>query len=480
MKRARNPAILARLAITTAAIASIASIAPSVAWAQRARRSVECSGCIGNYYYFDQNSASGAHRDWNCGTSSYDGHRGSDWSLTGNLGAIDAGNNVVAVAAGTVVTTNDGAFDRCTSCPSSGTCGTSVGFGYGNYVRIDHGTRSVIYAHMRTGSVRVRVGDRVTCGQVIGQIASSGCSTGAHLHTEFRAVGGTSTTAYDPYEGMCSATRPSVWTLQNAYRTLPGTTCDGSTPPPMCPSGTFAIWTCNAARTARVRCIDGNVMTEACPAGCMVRAVGTDDVCNPPASMCSAGVTAEWACNSARTARVRCNAGRDETQPCPYGCAVNAGEDTCNAAPMCPTGVTAEWACSTDGSLRRRCVMGAVQSESCANGCEMRAGDDVCRAGQQTDAGIVPPADASAMDTGVAIGSDAGAMDSGPSSADATAARDSGASADARRADAGPGAIDGGCGCRMISRTHNRDALRPLALAAVALALASRRRRAAR
>lgn len=454
-----------------------ATVVPSAAWAQLARRSVECSGCIGNYYYFDQNSAAGAERDWNCGTSTYDGHRGSDWSLTGNLGAIDAGNNVVAVAAGTVVTTNDGAFDRCTSCPSSGNCGTSVGFGYGNYVRIDHGTRSVIYAHMRMGSVRVRVGDRVTCGQVIGQIASSGCSTGAHLHTEFRAVGGTSTTAYDPYQGSCSPTRPSVWTMQNAYRTLPGTTCDGSTPPPMCPSGTFAIWTCNAARTARVRCIDGNVMTEACPAGCMVRAVGTDDVCNTPTTMCSAGVTAEWTCNAARTARVRCNASRDETQACAYGCTVNAGEDTCNPAPMCPTGVTAEWTCSTDGSLRRRCVMGAVQSEPCSNGCEMRAGDDVCGAGQPSDAGA-PPTDASAADASVAdTGVGTGAMDGGPPTVDASVTRDA-ASADAGRADAGPAAIDGGCGCRMISRTHNRGGSNAsLAAAAVAIAFAFTRGR---
>jgi hypothetical protein len=463
-----------------------AALAPSAAWAQLARRSVECSGCIGNYYYFDQNSASGAHRDWNCGSSSYDGHRGSDWSLSGGLGAIDAGNNVVAVAAGTVVTTNDGAFDRCTSCPSSGTCGTSVGFGYGNYVRIDHGTRSVIYAHMRTGSVRVRVGDRVTCGQTLGQIASSGCSTGAHLHTEFRAVGGTSTTAYDPYTGMCSS-RASVWTMQNAYRTLPGPTCDGGVVPPTCPMGTFAIWTCNAARTERTRCINGMVMTEPCPAGCMVRPTGTDDVCNTPMSMCSAGVTAEWACNSARTARVRCNAGRDETQACSFGCTVNAGEDTCNAPPMCPAGVTAEWTCTTDGSMRRRCVMGAVQSDPCTSGCEMRAGDDVCRAGQPTDSGVGPAPDVTESDTGVPIPAQDASVTDGeaPQPFDSgTTTRDSGV-ADARRPDAGsgPGSVDGGCGCRVESSTRiqsRADARALVLLGAAATLVARRRRRATR
>ncbi|MDP3279139.1 MAG: M23 family metallopeptidase [Deltaproteobacteria bacterium] len=474
MKRARIVAGCALLA---------SALAPAAASAQLARRSVECPGCIGNYYYFDQNASSGAHRDWNCGASSYDGHRGSDWSLTGGLGAIDAGNNVVAVAAGTVVTTNDGAFDRCTSCPSSGTCGTSVGFGYGNYVRIDHGTRSVIYAHMRTGSVRVRVGDRVTCGQALGQIASSGCSTGAHLHTEFRAVGGTSTTAYDPYTGMCSPTRPSVWTQQNAYRTLPGTTCDGSTPPPVCPTGTFAIWTCNASRTQRTRCIDGMVMTEPCPAGCMGRPAGTDDVCNPPMSMCSAGVTAEWACNSGRDARVRCNAGRDETQACPFGCTVNAGDDLCSSAPMCPAGVTAEWTCTTDGSMRRRCVMGAVQSEPCASGCEMRAGDDGCRPAQRTDSGVGPMPDVTEQDTGSQIPApDAGSSDGGaPQPFDAGSGLRDGGLGDARRpgADAGPASVDGGCGCRVGSSTRIRADARLLAMLTAAAALVARRRRSA-
>jgi hypothetical protein len=400
----------------------LASSAAETTLAQRARRSVECASCIGNYFYFDQNASSGAHRDWSCASSSYDGHRGSDWSLSGGLAAIDVGHNVVAIADGTVVTVNDGAFDRCTSCPSSGMCGTSVGFGYGNYVRVDHGTRSVIYAHMRTRSVRVSVGQRVTCGQVLGQIASSGCSTGAHLHTEFRVVGGASATAYDPYEGGCSPTRPSVWTAQNAFRALPGPGCDGAQPPPMCPAGTFAIWTCNAARTARTRCINGMVMTEPCPGGCAVRPTGTDDVCNAPPAMCSPGVTAEWTCDAARAARVRCNAGVDQREDCPHGCEVLAGDDACSPAPACPQDVGAEWTCTGDGSARRRCIMGATQTEPCPEGCDPRAGDDACRAGMR-DAG--PPLDAASS-----VPRDGGARDG--------AARDAG----------GPARIDGGCGCR--------------------------------
>lgn len=476
MIRMTSALTLAKRSLTSMLVLVSITIARD-AEAQRARRSVECASCIGNYYYFDQNSASGAHRDWNCGSSSYDTHRGSDWSLTGGLGAIDAGHNVVAIADGTVVAASDGAFDRCTSCPREpGSCGTSVNSGYGNYVRIDHGSRSVIYAHMRTRSIRVSVGQRVTCGQVIGQIASSGCSTGAHLHTEFRAIGGSSATAYDPYEGMCSPTRPSVWTMQNAYRTLPGTTCDGSTPPPMCPSGTFPIWTCNSARTARTRCIDGMVMTENCPNGCMVRPTGTDDVCNPGTPMCSAGLTAEWTCNSDRTARARCNAGMDQREACPYGCSVNAGDDTCNPAPMCPSGLTAEWTCTSDGSMRRRCVMGSVQSDPCPAGCEMRPGDDVCAAQQTTDSGALLDASEPERDSGAPV-------EDAIRSPDGSVVEDAGIG-DARRgtgADGGAAMVDGGCGCRApaSSSTQEPSSRAGLSLiAALGALLVARRRRA--
>jgi hypothetical protein len=53
----------------------------------------------------------------------------------------------------------------------------------GNCVVIDHenGEFSLV-AHMQNGSVRVRVGDRVTRGQVIGVMGNSGNSSGPHVH----------------------------------------------------------------------------------------------------------------------------------------------------------------------------------------------------------------------------------------------------------------------------------------------------------
>jgi hypothetical protein len=62
----------------------------------------------------------------------------------------------------------------------------------GNYVLLDLGVapdsprgslhRYAVYAHLRPGSARVRVGDSVRRGQVLGAVGNSGNSDGPHLH----------------------------------------------------------------------------------------------------------------------------------------------------------------------------------------------------------------------------------------------------------------------------------------------------------
>lgn len=53
----------------------------------------------------------------------------------------------------------------------------------GNYVLIDHGNdERSLYAHLQPGSVRVREGDSVAAGALLGRLGSSGNSTEPHLH----------------------------------------------------------------------------------------------------------------------------------------------------------------------------------------------------------------------------------------------------------------------------------------------------------
>ena len=69
---------------------------------------------------------------------------------------------------------------------------TTAGYhsSYGYYVIINHGGGvSTLYAHMIRGSLKVSAGQRVSAGQAIGNIGSTGNVTGPHLHFEVRING---------------------------------------------------------------------------------------------------------------------------------------------------------------------------------------------------------------------------------------------------------------------------------------------------
>lgn len=60
----------------------------------------------------------------------------------------------------------------------------------GTYVVIDHGDRlATKYCHLERGSLRVKAGDRISAGTVLGYMGKTGRATGEHLHFEAQ-IGG--------------------------------------------------------------------------------------------------------------------------------------------------------------------------------------------------------------------------------------------------------------------------------------------------
>jgi hypothetical protein len=90
------------------------------------------------------------------------------------------GKEVHAVADGTVVGTRN---DLPEQTPGIYPAGIGIDEADGNFVVLDIGNGfSVNYAHMQTGSVRPKPGDKVKRGDVIGLVGNTGNSVAPHLH----------------------------------------------------------------------------------------------------------------------------------------------------------------------------------------------------------------------------------------------------------------------------------------------------------
>jgi Peptidase family M23 len=93
------------------------------------------------------------------------------------------GQPEIAAAAGTVVVARDGIPN--TPPPHDPTKPPPLAGLTGNYVELRVGPGVYItYAHMKPGSVRVHVGQRVRLGQLLGQLGNSGNSATPHLHLQ--------------------------------------------------------------------------------------------------------------------------------------------------------------------------------------------------------------------------------------------------------------------------------------------------------
>ena len=107
------------------------------------------------------------------------------------------GREIIAVADGTVLKVLN---DQPDQVPGKLPKGLSLDVICGNLVLQDIGNGySALYAHMIPGSVRVKAGDRVRRGQVLGLLGNSGNTDAPHLH--FHIIKGTTCLAADgmPY-----------------------------------------------------------------------------------------------------------------------------------------------------------------------------------------------------------------------------------------------------------------------------------------
>jgi murein DD-endopeptidase MepM/ murein hydrolase activator NlpD len=175
---------------------------------------------VAGYYvinnFVDQNTTA-AILDWNCGTRTYDTHRGIDidlWPFTWSM--MD--NNYVAVIAaapGRVVA----AVSNLNNENNCGQPGENTNW---NYIAIRHADSSTsIYGHIRTNSAQVVVGQIVAAGDAIAFVGSSGNSSNPHLHFEVNNLPVTNSQAaglIDPYAGPCNTLNVnSWWAVQKPY-----------------------------------------------------------------------------------------------------------------------------------------------------------------------------------------------------------------------------------------------------------------------
>ena len=329
----------------------LVTLAPRPADAVKFRRPFKAN--IGLGHGFDHNFGAAGCKDWNCKGTCYDGHSGSDFPLP--MGTV-----VLAAAAGKVVAVNQG-------CKDVGYLGNLCGGMCGNHVKLQHsdGTTS-LYCHMKNGAMAVKKGQKVTCGQKLGKSASSGNSTGAHLHFGWKPPG--SSVYKDPFKGKCAS--KGAWVSQGAYPGKPGTTCE-------------VVCACSPGAKKTQACGKCGEKTRTCKSSCQW---GDWSSCKGQGE-CVAGNVQNGACDNCGTKQRTCSGkcawkawtecagsgpcAADEVQTTACG-TCGAQERTCTSG--CSWGDWSE--CSGQGD----CLPGEAQAEPCGNcGVSERSCDDGCQ-----------------------------------------------------------------------------------------------------
>lgn len=180
--------------------------------------------CVGRHFRIGYPDVGGTGASFNCGEPGYTGHQGTDIIIS----AVEQGVPVLAAADGIVRWTKDGMYDRCPDAtrpeceeslksrlPTNGGVNASLGFNAGNFIVIEHDSGTAryltLYAHLRSGSLRAAAGQRVTRGERIADVGSSGNSQIPHLHFGVYRQDGGFYLPVDPWEGPCNTTTAGLW-----------------------------------------------------------------------------------------------------------------------------------------------------------------------------------------------------------------------------------------------------------------------------
>ncbi len=168
------------------------------------------------------NVSTGIVRDYMGNSWSYDGHQGIDIGI-GRFHWEDVKTNeveVIAAADGVIVEKHQGEFYR--NCSMDVWNGSTA---RGNHVVILHNDGSTVsyYMHMKDGSLTERpVGSTIKTGEYLGVVASSGRSTGPHLHFQINVGWSHPDSAkgkfVEPFTGPYNwTTDESLWVNQKDY-----------------------------------------------------------------------------------------------------------------------------------------------------------------------------------------------------------------------------------------------------------------------
>jgi murein DD-endopeptidase MepM/ murein hydrolase activator NlpD len=182
----------------------------SLGWPLKKTASLNAPGYYLITNFVDHDPTSGVI-DYNCGSRSYNGHKGTDFAIWPFPWYKQLNNQVevIAAEAGIIINKFDGNFDM--NCQW-------INGSMWNAVYIRHSDGSVAwYGHLKSNSLTSKsIGQTVAKGEYLGIVGSSGFSSGPHLHFELYQ-NSNQTILVDPFAGSCNSLNGNQTWWQNQH-----------------------------------------------------------------------------------------------------------------------------------------------------------------------------------------------------------------------------------------------------------------------